>query len=282
MPSPSPEAFALAERYRLGLAETPHRGPAGDRLGKGTGASLEFQDRRVYVPGDDVRHLDWAAYGRTDQLMVRLYREEILPRVDLVVDGSKSMGVDAEKAQLTVDLAALLYSCARAGGFAARLLLASDRPERIGLEQLQSEGLAFTGVRPLQESVQGALSELRQGSIRILVSDFLSPHEASGLVRPLAARAGGIALLQVLGRADATPEEGSALRLTDVETGGTLDLVLDRRTIELYETRLGRLADGLARECRRAGGRFVSVTVGRPLDALCRTILARDGLLTPV
>ena len=106
MPSPSPEALALGARYALRWAELPWRGAAGERLGKGVGSSLEFQERRAYVPGDDVRHLDWAAYARSDQLMVRLYREEILPRIDLVVDGSRSMAVDAEKAQLATDLVA--------------------------------------------------------------------------------------------------------------------------------------------------------------------------------
>ena len=87
MPSPGPDAARLAEVYRLALGERRNRGPAGERLGKGTGASLEFQDRRVYAAGDDVRHLDWAAYARTDQMMVRLYREEVLPTVELLVDG---------------------------------------------------------------------------------------------------------------------------------------------------------------------------------------------------
>ena len=66
-------------------------GRDGDQLGRGTGASLEFQDRRSYVAGDDLRHLDWRAYARTDQLMLRLYREEILPHVEIVVDASRSM-----------------------------------------------------------------------------------------------------------------------------------------------------------------------------------------------
>ena len=104
MPLPGPDAARLAEVYRLALGERRTRGPAGERLGKGTGASLEFQDRRVYAPGDDVRHLDWAAYARTDQMMVRLYREEVLPTVELLIDGSRSMAVDPDKAQLAADL----------------------------------------------------------------------------------------------------------------------------------------------------------------------------------
>ena len=70
------------------------------------GSSLEFQDRRLYEAGDDVRHLDWRAFARTDELFVRQYREEIQPRLELLIDDSRSMAVTETKAQLAVDVAA--------------------------------------------------------------------------------------------------------------------------------------------------------------------------------
>ena len=281
MPSPRPEAFRVAERFRLGLTETTRRGPAGDRLGKGVGASLEFQDRRAYVPGDDVRHLDWNAYARTDQLMVRLYREEILPRVELCVDASRSMSTTPEKAQLQIDLAALFVAVASASGFHVRTLRLGERPEVVEEERLRREGLELDDARPLVDCVEASLELLRPGSIRVLLSDFLSPFDPARLVRPLAARAGGLFLLQVLSTDDRTPPAGQALRLTDAETGEALDLVLDPRTLKRYQERLHRHAAGLSEECRRAAGRFVTVSTERALAELCRDDLAAEGLLVP-
>ncbi|MEE3284389.1 MAG: DUF58 domain-containing protein, partial [Planctomycetota bacterium] len=80
-----------ADTYQLGLIRAPASGRAGELLGRGTGSSLEFQEYREYTPGDDIRHLDWAAYGRSDTLMVRLFREEISPRTEILVDASASM-----------------------------------------------------------------------------------------------------------------------------------------------------------------------------------------------
>src|SRR5690606_2257643 len=77
--------------YQLGLPRTPVAGRSGELLGRGTGSSLEFQEYREYLPGDDIRHLDWAAYGRSDVLMVRLFREEISPRTEILLDASRSM-----------------------------------------------------------------------------------------------------------------------------------------------------------------------------------------------
>ena len=91
------EVRRAADTYQFGLLRVPASGRAGELLGRGTGSSLEFQEYREYTPGDDIRHLDWAAYGRSDTLMVRLYREEISPRTEILLDTSLSMAVAAAK-----------------------------------------------------------------------------------------------------------------------------------------------------------------------------------------
>src|SRR5262245_63351680 len=113
---PGREALDLAQRFTLALDRVPPRGLAGERLGRASGASLEFQDRRPYQPGDDVRHVDWRALARSDQLVVRQWREEVLARVEILVDTSRSMAIDERKAQLAVDLAAMLAHVAREDG----------------------------------------------------------------------------------------------------------------------------------------------------------------------
>src|SRR5215510_12918699 len=109
------------------MPRTPLRGRAGERLGSGTGASLEFEDYRPYTPGDDLRHVDWAGYARSEVLAVRLYREEVSPRVDLVIDVSRSMAVTDVKRRAHGELSGLL-ACACAATFAdARVITASAR-----------------------------------------------------------------------------------------------------------------------------------------------------------
>jgi uncharacterized protein (DUF58 family) len=280
VPSPRPDALRLAERYRLALRDAPLRGTAGDRLGRGTGSSLEFQDRRAYAAGDDLRHLDWRAFARTDQLLVRQYREETLPRLDVVLDGSRSMGVDPEKAQLAVDLAAFLALAGRAEGQHVAIVLLGERPERIELDRLLAHGAGFEARVPGIGALESASGELRHGSLRIVVSDFLFPHDPAALVRPLALR-GSVVLVQVLARADREPPVGAPVRLVDAETGEHEDLVLDPRTVERYRERVKRLADGLATECRRTAARFATLTAGEDLDRACRETLVPAGVLLP-
>src|SRR5215470_14947673 len=101
----------VAAAFRLALPRMPAGGRLGERLGTNAGSSLEFQDYRQYAPGDDLRHVDWAAYARSEILTVRLYREEVAPRIDVVMDNSRSMTVTPEKAKAYGELLGL-FACA--------------------------------------------------------------------------------------------------------------------------------------------------------------------------
>src|SRR5262245_53840091 len=98
-PIECPEVHAFSAAFRFAMPRTPIGGRLGERLGSGTSSSLEFQDYRQYAAGDDLRHVDWSAYARSEVLTVRLYREEVAPRIDLALDASRSMMVTEQKAR---------------------------------------------------------------------------------------------------------------------------------------------------------------------------------------
>src|SRR3954471_2558501 len=121
-----------AAAIRLALPRTPIGGRVGERLGSGTGSSLEFQDYRSYAPGDDLRHVDWAAYARSELLAVRLYREEVAPCVDLVLDTSRSMAVSEGKLRAYGELAALLACASSSTAADSRVIAAAAAdPQRL-------------------------------------------------------------------------------------------------------------------------------------------------------
>ena len=278
---PGGAALALAQRYRLALDRVPPRGLAGERLGRASGSSLEFQDRRPYESGDDVRHVDWRALARSDQLMVRLWREEVLARVELLVDTSRSMAIDTAKAQLAVDLAALLAQVAREDGAQVVPVALGAVPRPVSLDELARDGLEFDDRTPFEAALRAASSLQRHGAVCVVLGDFLFPHDPRALVRSLAARAGALAFVQVLSPGESAPRAGTAHRLVDCESEQMLDLVLDAPTVTRYGARLQNLIDGLETECRRAQARFVSLIAGEPLEALARERLAPCSILAP-
>lgn len=271
--------LACARRYCVRLPRTRPRGTDGERLGAGTGSSLEFQDYRGYAPGDDPRHIDWAAYARRDELLVRLYREEVAPRIDLVVDASRSMTSTPAKETRTRELLRLFHELGRADRLPLTLWVAGNgvlRHPRDTGERIRD--LGFPDAAGL-ETVLLRPPALQRNGIRIVISDFLFPGEPAALVRVLARNAAVVGFLQVLDREEEEPSLAGGRRLTDLETGGRLDLVVTAGAREAYRRRLEAMRDAYRRELRRVGGRLAAVTAQVPLEDAVRGLLRESGIL---
>lgn len=265
-----------AAAFRLALPRTPLAGRVGERIGAGTGSSLEFQDHRPYTPGDDLRHVDWAAYARSEHLAVRLYREEVAPRIDFVLDTSRSMAVtDAKRSHYDALAALLACTCAATGADSRILTHVTDAPLRLRVAQDIERVLGCEAQRSALEAPQ---LPLRHRSLRIVVSDFLFPHDPDVLVSRLARQAASLSIVQFTLREEVDPAVEGGRRLVDVEGGGELDLVIDERAIAEYRARFTRLRMGLARAAARAGARYVHLVAGPPVREVAR-ILAGAGVL---
>jgi Protein of unknown function DUF58 len=280
-----PDVQQALAAYRLAAPRLPVAGASGELLGRGTGSSLEFQEYREYLPGDDIRHVDWSAYARSDALMVRLYRDEISPRTEILLDASRSMTTGGETKPLVARQLAALFALlsARVGGRPSVVLLDDTRPSRsLALDAIDSLSVVpFSGTATLEELITDNVVPLKRQAVRIVISDFLFPHDPDVLVRRLSREAGALWLIQLLNEWEADPSPGEGRRLIDVETQGTVDLLLDRKTIAGYRQRLSRVQEGLLRSCRCAHGRFVTLIADRGLSSLCQTDLCTAGLLVP-
>src|SRR5271168_3436713 len=103
----------LGARYALQIPQVAAGGWTGSRTGRRAGSSTDFQDYREYQPGDDLRFIDWGIYARSDRLAVKLFREEVTPHLDLILDGSRSMNLEkTAKAKGAGQLAGLLATAA--------------------------------------------------------------------------------------------------------------------------------------------------------------------------
>ncbi len=281
----NPEVQQAVSLYQLGLPHIPSAGRSGEMLGRGTGSSVEFQEYRDYFPGDDIRHLDWAAYGRSDSLMVRLYREEISPQTEILVDATSSMRTgNGIKKEITKQLAAMFSLMMNAVGGRPKLFLLDDaktiQPHgNEGLDLLEQH--PFDAIRSLDELLHHHQLPLKQQSVRIVISDFLFPHDPELLIKRLAANASTLWVVQVLTQFEAAPETVGGRRLIDVETDAQIDLMIDPKAITLYLERLGRLQTELSQNCRRAHAVFVTVVAERGLASLCQNELTKAGILRP-
>jgi uncharacterized protein (DUF58 family) len=116
-----PVPSSQLDRYRLRLRQRDRGTVAGAHLIRQRGQSLEFREFRPYLPGDDIRHVDWRAsarHHRRDELVVRTFEHEVQTRVVISIDSRATMRLPdvASKLQLARWFAeAMAYIAGRSG-----------------------------------------------------------------------------------------------------------------------------------------------------------------------
>ena len=83
-------ARQVVEGFTSGLHRSPHKG-----------FSVEFKQHRQYVPGDDLRHVDWKVFGKSDRFYIREYEEETNLRCTILLDSSGSMNYSGSRSRGT-------------------------------------------------------------------------------------------------------------------------------------------------------------------------------------
>lgn len=289
MSDPDPDRQALIEgrqagaRYRLSLPRETMRGSGGNRLGRGTGASLDFQDYRDYQPGDDLRHLDWNVFARTDRQIVKLFREEVDPHLDLLLDATPSMRLpDTPKRRAALTLAALLAAAAGNARCSHRLWVTGrgchPHPGSNGPPDLWPIP-AFDAALPPDEALRLLPPRFRPHGFRIFISDLLFPGDPSTVLRQLAERAAGLVLIQLLAREETDAGPLGTRRLDDVESGERLHVEVDQTVRTQYRDALAAHQDLWSRACRQAGAALVTLTAEEVAGAPRLAGLERAGLL---
>jgi uncharacterized protein (DUF58 family) len=204
-------ASVCAEKLRLPLRSRVWKGQAGEFLGAGVGSSLDFQDHRAYVPGDDPRHINWQAYARTGQFTMKLYREEVRPVVDLVLDVSESMFFEPVKARRSCELLYFLVESATRTGASLQIHLVTGSQLRPIPFEAVSTHRWFEDAQTLQKSDPNAPPDLaaipfRANAFRVLLSDLLFPGDPAAMIRLLGQRQGSPVLFAPFTRAEANPD----------------------------------------------------------------------------
>ena len=186
------ELVAKVRRIEITTRQLVDEGLAGEYLSVFKGRGMEFDEVRQYVPGDDVRTIDWNVTARSGEPYVKSYVEERELTVMLVVDVSRSGEFGTKnrfKRELAVELAGVLSIAATTNNDKVGLLLFSDRVEllipptkgRSHVLRLLRELLAFEpegSGTDLRLALDTIFVLLKRRSIVFLVSDFLADPES--------------------------------------------------------------------------------------------------------
>ncbi|MFO1009230.1 MAG: DUF58 domain-containing protein [Planctomycetota bacterium] len=261
---------------------------AGQHRSPYLGSSVEFAQHREYVPGDELRRVDWKVFGRNDRLVVKQFVEETNLVCHLLVDASESMGYRS------LDWSKLDYARWCAASIAHLVLQARDTaglivfdktwrakvPPGNGAHQLknildvlgQADPRGPTGVGDV---IDWVAPKLKRRGIVCLFSDFFDEPEriVSGLRRLVHAGHEPI-LFQVLDPQETRFDFQGMLKLEGLEGAGVQKI--DPRAIrEAYLEELEKHTKELARAARALSIDFVPLSTEAGVDAALSPYLAR-------
>jgi uncharacterized protein (DUF58 family) len=220
------KARYVMEGFLTGLHDSPFHG-----------FSVEFSDYRNYQPGDDLRHLDWRLYARSDRLCIKRYMQETNVRFYVVCDTSASMsyrGATAwgSKLECAKVLAAALawfllkqndaagmVTLTGAGGL-PEFIRPSQRPNQFGLILRQLERLVPFGRACLAQLLQHTVRLVHRRSVILFFSDLLEPSEDVALgFKQLRFHGHEVLIFQILDRDELEFPFTEAKVFEDLETG---------------------------------------------------------------
>jgi uncharacterized protein (DUF58 family) len=274
----------LARTVVEGFINGLHRSP-------NLGASMDFAEHRAYMPGDDLRRIDWRLFGRSDRYFVKEFEADTNTNLLLLLDVSASMGF-ASSGISKLQYAKYLASCL--GYFSSR------QRDRVGLATFENTIVDYVppaakhlpivlqtiarakpeGQSNIDAALRAIAEHARRRQIVVIISDLYDePERVVRAVARLRNRGNDLIVLQVLDPAELDLSFDDAANFEDMETGEAIPVVPDllrdqyRTLVQEHTATLRRLM----REERIDYGLF---NTAQPLDHALFAYLADRQRLT--
>ena len=255
------------------------------------GASIDFAEHRGYVPGDDIRRVDWKVYARTDRYFVKQYEADTNANFSVLLDVSRSMGFASR------GISKLEY-----GSYVAACLayLSQRQRDRVGIVTFDSDVVNYVPVsakhfnvvlhtldrarpeRPgrMLEPLAKIAEHFRRRSILALISDFYeNPDDLLEALKPYRILGNDLIVFHVLDPAELEFPYTEASRFEDLETGEEIPIVPDSLA-EQYRRLMREHIEALRSKFAEARIDYVLLDTSKPLDdALFHYLGNRERLM---
>ncbi len=272
------------EALRRKLSVRARSGGGGDHIAKRRGGSAEFLEHRPYAPGDDLRRIDWMAFARTGEPVLKLFRMEEDVVVRLLVDASASLDYGTPtKLEAGKKIAAAIAYMALAGAERAQVVAATEGIDRMtepvrGRAALPKVLRDLDAIAPargidLTKALDSVVLRSPRPGMLVVVSDFMDSGPFDAALTRAAAAGHDLALVQVLADDEVSPTYDGDFALEDAETGALLEVTVDDAAVKAYLTRLHGLFAALRTIAKRTRAAYVRTTNREPtIDAVRRFV----------
>ncbi|MBI1924537.1 DUF58 domain-containing protein [Candidatus Poribacteria bacterium] len=272
-------ARLVVEGFITGLHKSPYQG-----------FSVEFAEHRQYMPGDEIRYIDWKVYGKSDRYYIKKFEEETNLRAYILLDASGSMNYRYDDKGITK----FEYGCYLAASLTYLMLKQRDSvglavfdttikeyiPPRGAATHLHAIMSVLEKVQPGNEThISAIFHELAKRIIRrglvIVVSDLLDqPSEVLSALKHFRHRKHEVIVFHLLDKAEMTfPFQGPVV-FRDMETGRTLPTQAEALKAGYLEQLTGFIQD-YRRGCGASLIDYVQIDTATPFDYALSSYLAR-------
>lgn len=290
----------------------------GERRSRNLRPALDFSDHRPYTHGDDLRHVDWNAYSRHEELFVKLGEATQSVTVHILLDCSRSMAWDPSESQTLVDgeakhsikwdsarrLTGALGYLALSGG--ERLIItpfAQELNKGFGptqgkrrvistlkfLSSLKASSQIKEEKYGLAQSLKNYTDTYPRGGLLVIVSDLLNADVAADAgqstkwlaeaLRHLPAPRWQVMVMHMLTAQEMDPALLGDVELQDIETGDRLPFRLDEHTLSQYRLRVRRWCNELQQACAQRQAIYARVLAEWPFEQMVVPYLRQRGVL---
>jgi uncharacterized protein (DUF58 family) len=254
------------------------------------GLGLDFVDHREYVPGDDLRRLDWNLFGRLSRPLVRVFEEDQDLPIHLLVDRSASMGLGAPaKLRLGLQTAvALAYVGLAAGDQVAVRTLGRDLDPgypigrgtgRIHRILAQLDAVTPEGGTDLGQAVRSFLRPTPRPGVLVLISDLFDTAGYEDAIARLKHAHFDVAIIQIFAPVDEGRDIPDEAILVDAETGRERWVSNLSAIRSAYDERFARRRSHVLTFCKRRAIRYFEIPCTMPFETLALRILRVRGAL---
>jgi uncharacterized protein (DUF58 family) len=293
--APSAALLSEIEGLQLRARETAQGALAGVHRSLRRGASIEFSEHKLYSPGDDIRHVDWRAFAKTDRYHVKQFEDETNLTLELVVDHSGSMRFSNEGRPSKLDYArvvagALSYLALRQGDATGLTTFAGEAdlslPPRATSSHLleilsRLVRLAPEGPTKVRLALDRFAEVSRKRSVVVIISDLFDPDpDLLGSFHRLAARRHDVSVLHLVDRSELDFTYESPALFASMEDNRKL-FVHPRTLRAAFVEEMKRFMSRTERGLAEAGIDYHRIETGTPaaqaLGAFLRPRASRRG-----
>ncbi len=284
-----PELLAKLDRLELVSRKIFRGRMKGERRSKRKGQSVEFADFRNYVPGDDLRFIDWNLYARLDRLYLKLFLEEEDLHFFAIIDDSMSMDFGApSKLFAARQIAASLAYIGLCRGDRVRLCRFSDKQStspvlrgRTSLNRLINDMHAIVPTRTpsMEETIRRFCLRNTGKGIVVILSDLMDKDGYEAALRMLVAREYDIYLVHILSPEEVKPSIQGDVKLVDCEDGDEREITMSSFLMKRYDQTLRSFIEQARSFCTRRSITYIPTQSDVAIDILVSQYLRTRGLV---